>query len=107
MLITDSMICSYADDTTIYVSDDGNEEIIRKLESNITTMSDWLWDNCMKLDGEKCLLTIFSNTKDTSLEIKIDNEIIPESSEEKLLRVSLDKTLSFKTHTISLNNSAS
>ena len=38
-------ICNYAGDTTIYVSDYTNEEIIRKLENDTAILSNWLWDN--------------------------------------------------------------
>ena len=34
MFVSNRMTCSYADDTTIYVSDYKNEEIIRKLEND-------------------------------------------------------------------------
>ena len=34
MFVSDSMICNYADNTTIYVSDYKNDEIIRKLEND-------------------------------------------------------------------------
>ena len=34
MSVSNRMICSYADDTTIYVSDYKNEEVIRKLEND-------------------------------------------------------------------------
>ena len=44
----------------------------------------------------------FSSIKNTNLSIRIDNEIIAESSEEKLLGIILDKTLSFKSQVASL-----
>ena len=39
MFVSDSMICNYADDTTIYVSDYKNDEIIRKLENGSAILS--------------------------------------------------------------------
>ena len=102
MFVSDSMVCNYADDTTIYVSDHINNEIIRKLENDISILSKWFWDNYMKLNGDKCHLMFFSSIKNTSLSIRIDNEVIAESSEEKLLGITLDKTLPFKSQVTSL-----
>ena len=36
----------------------------------------------MKVNGEKCHLMFFRNVKGTNIKIKIDNELIHESSEE-------------------------
>ena len=96
MIVYDSMVCNYADDTTIYVSDHIHNGIIRKLENDITILSKWFWDKYMKLNGDKCNLMLISNIKNTNLSIRIDNEVIAESSEEKLLAIIFDKTLSFK-----------
>ena len=96
MIVYDSMVCNYADDTTIYVSDHIHNGIIRKLENDITILSKWFWDKYIKLNGDECNLMLISNIKNTNLSIRIDNEVIAESSEEKLLAIIFDKTLSFK-----------
>ena len=70
-----------------------HNEIIRKLENYITILSKWFWDNYMKLNGDKCHLLFFSSTKNTNLSIRIDNEVIAESSE--VLGIISDKTSSF------------
>ena len=101
MSVSNSMICNYADDTTIYVSDYKHEEIVKRLENDTATLSNWFRDNSMKVNAEKCYL-FFSTTKSTSNEIEIDNEVVHESPEEKLLRVILDRALSFKAHVTSL-----
>ena len=79
-----------------------HNEIIRKLENYITILSKWFWENNMKSNGDKCHLMFFSSIKNTSLSIQIDNEVIAESSEEKLQGIILDKTLSFKSQVTSL-----
>ena len=53
MCVSDSMICIYADDTTIYTCDYKNQEIIRELENVIVILYNWFWDNSMKVNGEK------------------------------------------------------
>ena len=102
MFVSDSMICNYADDTAIYVSNYKNGESIRKLESDTFILSNWLRENYMKVIGENCHLMYFSNVQSTSIAIQINNEIIHESPEENLLGDTLDKTLSFEAHVTSL-----
>ena len=58
----------------------------------------------MKVNGEKCPPMFFSNVKSTNIEININNEVIQESSEERLLGVILDKTLSLKAHVTSFSS---
>ena len=48
----------------------------------------------------------FSNTKGTNIEIKIKNEVIHESPEEKFLGAIFDKTLSFNVHVLPLYKKA-
>ena len=68
-----SMICNYADDTTIYVSDYKKEEIVRKVENVTAILSNWFWDNANKVNEEKCQLMFFSNVQSTSITMKINN----------------------------------
>ena len=55
----------------------------------------------MKLNEGKCHLLTFG-TIQSNIKIKICEAIVEESSEEKLLRVILDKKLNFKSHNSSL-----
>ena len=55
----------------------------------------------MKLNEGKCHLLTFG-TIQSNIKIKIGEAIVEESSEEKLLRVILDKKLNFKSHNSSL-----
>ena len=106
MSVSNSMICNNADDTTIYVSDYKNEEIIRKLEIDTAILSNWFRDNSMKVNAEKCHLMFLSITKSTKIKIKIRNEVIHEGPEEKFLGAIFDKTLSFNVHVLSLYKKA-
>ena len=49
---------------------------------------------------------LFSNVKSSNITIKINNALIRESPEEKLLGVIVDKTLSVKVHVASLYKKA-
>ena len=96
MFVSSSMICNYVDDTTIYASDYKKEDIIKKLENETAILSNRFRDISLKVNGEKCHLMFFSNVQNTSVTIKINNELIHENREEKLLGVILDKTLPLK-----------
>ena len=76
------MVCYYADDTTVYVTDHMRNEITRKLDNDIAILSKWFRDNYTKLNGDKCHLMFFSSIKNINLSIRIDKEVIAESSEE-------------------------
>ena len=51
----------------------------------------------MKLNAEKCHLLIFGKSRER-LSLKIGEEVITESKEEKLLGVIIDKRRTFKSH---------
>ena len=92
MFVTDCKICNYADDTTIHVCEGNHESVINKLESETLILSEWFQNNYMKLNGDKCHLMIFGE-KTNDLSIKIGDTTIIESTEEKLLGVTLDMDL--------------
>ena len=52
------MICNYADDTTIYVCGQELEHIVSSLENDSQRISQWFFDNSMKLNPGKCHLLI-------------------------------------------------
>ena len=101
MFISNSQICNYADDTTLYVIEQDIEQAIKTLELDVVITREWFKNNYMKLNEEKCYLINFSKSNmNTSL--KIDNTTIKPSKEHKLLGISVDKNLSFKGHVESL-----
>ena len=103
LFVNDSNICIYADDTTIYVCDHNNENVINRPQNETHILSEWFQNNCMKLNGDKCHLMIFGEISN-DLSIKIGNTTIIESMEERILGVILDIKLSFKTHVQSVCN---
>ena len=96
MFVKDAQICNYADDTTIYACDTNIESVIKTLESDdALKMAEWLPNNCMKLNGDKCHLMVFGD-KSNDVTLNIGSITIKESTEEKLLGVILDKNLCIK-----------
>ena len=91
-LPAETEICNYADDTTVYVCGHELEQIASSLEIDFRELSDWFFDNKMKLNPDKCHLLIFG-AKNADLSVNIGETIITESVEEKLLGITLDKNL--------------
>ena len=97
-LVGEADICSYADDTTIYACDPTIDIVIDKLEKHSFEMASWFYKNFMKLNEEKSHFTLYGE-KLNDHSVKVGPVLKKESTEEKLLGVTLDKRLSFETHT--------
>ena len=97
--IDDCDIASYADDNTPYASSSNLDALINKLEQSTNNLSQWVRNNRMKTNADKCHLLVTGNYE-ASANI---NEFNTESSKkEKLLDISIDTTLSFEHHITSL-----
>ena len=59
LLVKETEICNYADDTTIYVFGHELEHMVSSLETDAQKLSKWIFDNSMKLNPEKFHLLIF------------------------------------------------
>ena len=90
----------------IYVCDNQLENIQNRLEQDALKLSGWFHENYMKLNDDKCHLLVFGG-KTNDVSVTIGNSLIKESTEEKLLGVTIDKDLSFENHLDSLCKKAS
>ena len=59
LLLNETEICNYADDTTIYCSHRELQEVTLRLENDAAELSHWFAEHLMKLDEEECHLLIF------------------------------------------------
>ena len=98
--------CNFADDTSLNAFDRSLEELLRKLESDTISVIIWFENNFMKLNQDKCHFLIATNTNE-HLWIKVGNEMIWESPEEKLLGLTIDKHLNFNSHVKNICKKAS
>ena len=106
MFISNSQICRYADDTTLYVIHQDIKQAFKIIEQDVVILREWFQNNYMKMNGDKCHLINFGKgSNDTSL--KIDKTIIKPSKQQKLLGISIDNNLSFKGHVQSICKKAS
>ena len=90
-------LANYADDTTPYAYD-------LKLEKNIDNLFDWFSDKFLKANPDKCHLLV--NT-DANIALKIKNETITNSYNEKPLSILFNKKFDFDEHVTSLCRKAS
>ena len=97
-------IASYADDNTPYNFDFSLEYVISNLEKSTDSLLNWLRENHLKTNADKCYLLVSSNERCTA---KIEDFSIKNSTEEKLLGVKFDSNLSFENHVTSLCKKAS
>ena len=93
-MVTDTAVCNFADDTTIFAADCQLDKVLERLETDALILSKWFPENFMKLNAGKCHLLTFGTNQD-DIKIKIGEAIVEESSEEKLLGVIIDTNLNF------------
>ena len=53
MFISNSQICNYADDTTLYVIHQDIKQAIEILEQDVIILREWFQNNYMKMNGPK------------------------------------------------------
>ena len=102
--INDCDIASYADDNTPYASSSNLDALINILEESINNMFQWFRNNHMKANSDKYHLLVTGNYEVSASINEFEIEI---GKKEKLLRISIDTTLSFEHHITSLCKKAS
>ena len=88
-------IASYVDDNTLYATGVCLEKTLQKVEIASNTLFKWFYNNYMVANADKCLL-LTSTSEEVS--VKIENEIIKNSLQEKLLGIVVDNRLTFEPH---------
>ena len=95
--------CNFADDTTLNSLNESLEELLYNLEYDTLSAIIWFANNFMKLNKDKCHFLISGNLNE-HLFVKVGDELIWESAEQKLLGVTIDKNLNFNSHLLKLCN---
>ena len=94
---TNTSVCNIADDTTPYLCDTDLPCLLHNLENDTISAIMWFEANYMKLNKKKCHFLLAGNTPE-HLWAKVGEEVIWESSHEKLLGLVIDKKLNFNKH---------
>ena len=91
--------CSYADDTTPFITGMSFEQIMPELESILSDISQWFMNNNLKANTGKFHLFL-SLYEDQTIAVK--NYVTKSSGGEELLGVTIGSNLNFKEHILSL-----
>ena len=62
-MVSDTEVCNYADDTTIFACDSDANNVQYKLEADASRLSKWFVDNCMKLIMQSVILCCLEITR--------------------------------------------
>ena len=92
---------SYAGDKTPYVCSENVDVTVEKLEEVGKVLFEWFSNYFLKANTDKCHLIL--NT-DEPFSINIDNEVIKNSNNKKLLGINLNNILGFDTHVTNICN---
>ena len=102
--ITDCDIVSYADDNTSYCSSFSVDKVFNKLQACTNNLFKWFHENHMKAYADKCHLLVTTNS---AVFVNMEDFVISNSNEEKLLGIKIDTKFSFENHVSSLCKKAS
>ena len=100
-IIKQTNVCNYADDTTLYACNKSLNELLLSLEHDSMLAVRWFENNYMKLNEDKCHFIISGHKYEHSW-VKINENMIWESSNVKLLGVNIDSNLTFNDHESSI-----
>ena len=93
---SDFKIANYADDCSPFEFSGSTNDVIHKLEEDSLILIQWYKSNYLKPNPDKWHLLL--SDVDNDLNIKISDELISNSSYEKILGVHFDNKLNFNTH---------
>jgi len=94
-------IISYADDITIYCSGTDIPDITSRLNTYLTTLSNFLTDRHLIISTQKSSVTLFTPDNaqlDTHPQVTINGNLLPLVKTPKILGVTFDPKLTFRTH---------
>ena len=97
MFISKCSLFNYVDDNTLYFTGKDLNQIRRNLEMDFMILHQWFHENHMIFNPGKCHYMVIS-VRDLSHEIKLNNNKITSSNEEKLLGIFLEVKLNFESH---------
>ena len=102
---SETEVCNYADDTTLYACDQSLESVLLRLEHDCLLAIEWFDNNYMKLNSDKCHLLI-AGFKHQNHWLNVGGSKIWEKHHKKLLGLTIDRELSFDLHVSNLCKNA-
>ena len=104
LFVEEADIMSHADDNTPYVCSKNVDLTLEKLKEVGKVLFERFSNNFLKTNADKCRLIL---SMDEPCSIKIDNEVIKNSNNKKLLGINLNNRLGFNTHVTNICNRVS
>ena len=102
LIVFERFICNFADDNTIFSCGESTEEVISHLKSLLHEALKWFSANMLVVNPKKFQM-MFLGCPSVDIQIKINNDITLHALDTvKLLGVTIDNKLSFKTHVANL-----
>ena len=98
----ESVICNYADDTTLFDSGKNLDDTIKNLEPDSLIALTWFEDNYMKFNENKCHFIVSGQKYEHIIWSMIGKSRTWECGNVKLLGINIDKNLNFKDHILSI-----
>ena len=99
-------LANYADDSTLYTSDKSVSNIMNSLSHDFTILSQWFYNNFMVLNPDKCSFMLLGVDDEFQTNLVCGNETLKNSKQEKVLGVTIDNKLKFKTHLLNITKNA-
>lgn len=92
-------LVTYADDTTIGISANSQEELIMKVELSAKMFKEWCTKNNLMLNCDKTAFIVFHKRKEVlPCHVHVDNCIIVNQETTKLLGLTIDQNLTWNAH---------
>ena len=101
LILEETNVCNYADDTGMHVCDKDIGSLIRSLEHDTHLAIEWFESNYMKLNKAKCYLLV-SGHKFEHIWINVGGTKIWEDDSVTMLGVSINNNLKFDNHVTNL-----
>ena len=95
LTIDKSTLCNYADDNTLYTSGNDANAVINKLKQDFSKIFKWFYEHFMILNPDKCYFLILG-FQDAQPNFSYNKITIKNVSEEKILGITIDNKLTFK-----------
>ena len=105
--VDDIEICNYADDTTPDTGDQNLQNVAERLQIVPLKVLKWFSDSYLELNEDKCQFLALGASREEPVTFKIGNASVQNSTQEKLLGITIDKKLTFEHHVVGLCQKAS
>ena len=107
LFIRKSGVCNFADNNTLYSVGKNIENVVSDLKIDLVRVMEWFKINSLQANPGKFQLMVLGNKDEISFNIHVNNVKIKNSNEVTLLRIKIDKNLTFKKHISELCRRAS